>query len=457
MHISLSRDKGFYRQLIKLTSFIALQNVIACFVGLADNVMIGAYSQDALSGVALANQIQFFLQMLAGGIAEGMAVIAAQYWGTKRTEPVKRVTTIAMLFALFAGVLFFLMGQLCPEQALGLLTTDQASIQEGADYMRIVSYSYILFTASCVLVTAQRSVENVSVGMLASLGGLSVNIILNYILIFGHFGAPRMGVKGAAIATLIGRAAELCVVLLYTVCKDQKLRYRFRDLLKLDKLLLKDYARIGTPVFLASASWGVAMTVQTAILGHMEAANSVIAANSIANTLFQLITVVVYGLASASGVVIGKAVGRDDRAHLKEYVDTLQILYVIVGLLTSALLYACKGLILSMYRVTPEASQMAGQFIDVLCVTVIGTAYQCACLTGIVRGGGNTKFVFYNDLIFMWSIVLPISLLAAFVFHWPPVWVFFCLKADQLLKCIIAVWQVNSYHWVKKVARSELA
>lgn len=455
MRIAISRDGDFYKRLSRLTGFIALQNVIVCFVGLADNVMIGAYSQDALGGVALANQLQFFLQMLAGGIAEGMAVIAAQYWGTKRTEPVKRVTTIALGFAIAAGLIFTAFGRLCPEGVLGLLTTDPAAIREGADYIRIVCFSYIPFCVTCVLITAQRSVENVTVGMLASLGGLGVNIALNYILIFGNLGAPRMGVRGAAIATLIGRLAEMSVALCYTAFKDKRLRYRLSDLLKLDKVLLRDYARVGTPVFLASASWGVAMTVQTAILGHMEAANSVIAANSIANTLFQLITVVVYGLASASGVVIGKAVGAGDNTRLKEYVDTLQIVFIAAGLATGAILFCLKGLILSMYSVTPEAYRMGDQFINVLCVTVVGTAYQCACLTGIVRGGGNTKFVFYNDLVFMWGLVLPASLLAAFVFHWQPVWVFVCLKADQVLKCAVAAWEVNSYHWVRKIARNE--
>lgn len=452
----LTKDRSFYRDLLNLTSFIALQNLIACFVGLVDNVMIGAYSQEALSGVALANQIQFFLQMLAGGIADGMAVIASQYWGTRRTDPIRRVVVLAVGFELIAGFAFLGVAQTMPGTVLSWLTPDVASAAEGAKYMRIVSWSYPMFAMTMLLVTAQRCVENVRVGMIASLSGLGLNIVLNYALIFGRFGCPEMGAEGAAWATLAGRTVELGVALFYTAKLDKKLQLRLHHFRTLDKTLLGDLLRVGTPVFLASASWGIAMTVQTAILGHMEDAGSVIAANSIANTLFQVITVVVYGLAGSSGVVIGKAVGRDDQIHLKEYVRTLQVLYVFIGLLTSVLLFAFRPLILSMYSVTAEAYQMASDFIGVLCITVVGTAYQCACLTGIVRGGGNTKFVFYNDLIFMWGIVLPLSLLAAFVFHWPPVIVFFCLKCDQLLKCLVAIWQVNSYHWVKKVTRTRV-
>ena len=447
----LTRDKSFYRQVFRLTSFIALQNVIACFVGLVDNVMIGAYSQDALSGVALANQVQFFLQMITSGMGEGMAVIAAQYWGTRRLEPIRRVTAITVDFALITCVVFTALARFLPEGILGLLASDAGAIAEGASYMRVICYSYPFFGVSMILLAGQRSVENVSVGMIASLSGLCVNIALNWALIFGNLGFPALGARGAAIATLIARLVECGVVVLYTYRIDRKLAIALRDFLHMDRELLHDFRRVSTPVVLSGSSWGIAMTVQTAILGHL--GSNAIAANSIANSLFQVISVIVYGMASASGVVIGKAVGRDDREHLKEYVNTLQLLFVVIGLVSGALLFATKDWIRRLYSVTPEAMDMARQFMTVLSITLVGTAYQCACLTGIVRGGGNTKFVFYNDLIFMWGIVLPVSLLAAFVFHWPPVIVFFCLKADQLMKCFVAVWEVNSYHWVHKVTR----
>ncbi len=133
----------------------------------------------------------------------------------------------------------------------------------------------------------------------------------------------------------------------------------------------------------------------------------------------------------------------------------MQVHYVVIGLASGAALFFSKDWILALYHVSDEAMGMARSFMTVLSVTLVGTAYQCSCLTGIVRGGGNTKFVFYNDLVFMWGVVLPLSLLAAFVFKWNPVVVFFCLKSDQLMKCVIAAWEVNSYHWVRKVTRDE--
>ena len=432
-----------------------MQNVIGCLVGLADNVMIGSYSQNALSGVALANQVQFLLQMLASGLGDGMVVIASQYWGTRRLEPIRRVLAIAISFTFLMVIGFFAIARFFPEGVLGLLTGDAGAIAEGARYMRIIAYSYPFFGATMIYLAAQRSIENVSVGIIASLSGLIVNIFGNWVLIFGHLGLPRMGAQGAALATLLARMVECGVVLFYTYRVDRKLSVTFKYFAKLDSTLLKDYRRYGTPVVMACASWGIAMMIQTAVLGHL--GSNAIAANSIANSLFQVITVVTYGISTASGVIIGKAVGSDNTHRLREYVQTLQWIYLLIGAVSSALLFLGKGAILSLYAVSPEAMDMANRFMVVLSVTILGTAYQNPTLTGIVRGGGDTKFVFYNDLIFMWGIVLPMSILAAFVFRWDPVVVFICLKADQVLKCFVAIWEVNSYRWVRKVTRDEAA
>lgn len=453
--MALSRDRGFYRQAARLTGFIALQNVIVCFVGLADNVMIGAFSQDALSGVALANQLQFLLQMLAGGVGEGMAVIAAQYWGARSLKPIRRVTAIALEFSIALGAVFFALAQLCPEALLGLLATDRAATCEGAAYLRIVSFSYVFFSVSQVLVSAQRSVENVRVGMWSSLCGLMVNIALNWALIFGNLGAPRMGARGAALATLAARAAECAVAVACTYGADHKLAVPLADFLRPSGALLRDFCRVAFPVILSGGSWGVAQAVQTGILGHL--GSPAIAANAIANSLFQVASVVAFGMASASAVLIGKAVGSGGRERLREYVNSLQLIYLGIGVISGLALFLCKGWVLSLYAVTPEAFAMADRFMAVLSVTIVGTAYQCSCLTGIVRGGGNTRFVFYNDLIFMWGIVLPVSILAAFVWRWSPLYVFICLKSDQVTKCLVAAWQVNSYRWVRKVVRESEA
>ena len=195
------------------------------------------------------------------------------------------------------------------------------------------------------------------------------------------------------------------------------------------------------------------MSVQTAILGRL--GEETIAANSIATTIFQVVTVLSYGSASASGVVIGKAVGEGDIPRVKAYARTLQIIYIFIGLLTAAVLWLCKDVIVGFYSITEETKALTFQFITVLCVTVVGTSYQCACLTGIVTGGGDTKFVLINDLIHQWLIVIPAAFFCAFVFH-GPLWVTFaCLKSDQILKCFVALVKVNRFRWIKVLTREE--
>ena len=447
------KDRTFYKVFFSMTAVIAMQNLITFAVNLADNIMIGGYSQDALSGVAMVNQIQFLLQMIVGGIGNGIAVLGAQYWGKKQIEPIRRVTSIGMVLALAAGTAMMLVTYFLPGQTLSLLTNEQAVIAEGSKYLRIICFSYVLFAITNVLLASLRSVETVRIGFVVTLTALVFNIVLNYGLIYGRLGLPELGVEGAAIATLISRIVEFLVVVIYVFFLDKKICWKPKDMLHLDRLLFRDYIRVGFPLIMSSSLWGLAMSAQTAILGRM--GEEAIAANSIATTIFQVITVVIYGSASASSVVIGKAVGEGDIPKVKGYSGTLQIIYIGFGILSSAVLWLCKNPIISLYSITEETRALTVQFIAVLSITVMGTAYQCACLTGIVTGGGDTKFVLINDLIHQWLIVIPAAFLSAFIFH-APLWVTFaCLKSDQILKCFVAVFKVNRYRWIRVLTREE--
>ena len=447
----ITKDKSFYRQFFSLLVFIALQNLIVYSVNLADNIMLGRWSEEALSGVALANQVQFLLQMIVSAVGEGVVVLASQYWGKRDLRPIPFINGVGLNVALAVGGLFMLAGLIVPEPILRLLSTEQAILDEGVKYMRIVCFSYLFYSASTVLLATMRSVENVHIGMEVSVMALVVNICLNYCLIFGKFGMPALGVQGAALATTIARACELIVAAFYTLRIDKKLRLKARQLFRTEKSLAKDYVRVATPVILSGLSWGIAQFIQTSILGHLGGA--AVAANSIAVSLFSVIMVVSYGSGSASAVFIGKVVGSGDHSRIKEYVVTLQCLFLGFGLITGGALFLLKEPIISFYNVAEGTRDLARQFLTVLSITSIGSCYQAPCLTGIVRGGGNTKFVFYNDLVFQWGMVITFSLLAAYVWHLPPVWVFFFLKSDQLVKCIVAVFEVNSYRWIKKLTR----
>jgi Na+-driven multidrug efflux pump len=315
-----------------------------------------------------------------------------------------------------------------------------------------------------LLLAVLRSVETVRIGFWVSISTLVVNCGLNYLLIEGRLGAPRLGVTGAAIATLSARVAELIIVVVYILCMDKKLCWKLKDFFRWDKLLAKDYFKLVRSFLTTSLLFGGAVMLQTVILGHMDAgdgAGSTIAANSIASTLYQMLKVAIVGASSAAAVLIGKAIGSGRMDVIKSYAQTLQLMFVGIGVCTSTLLFILRVPIVNLYAaISPdlaqETYQMALDFILVLCVTGFGTAYQMPVATGIIRGGGDAKFVLINDLISIWGIVLPVSLLAAFVFKWPPVAVIACLNADQVFKCGAAFIKVNRYRWMKKLTRADI-
>ena len=445
------KDKSFYKSFFSMLAVLVLQNVIVLSVNLADNIMIGGYSETALSGVAAVNQIQFLFQQLVMGAGEALIVLASQYWGKKKTEPVKNVARGAIGLALILGTALFLLTSFFPREIVGVFTTSDEIINEGVRYLSIIRFTYIVFALTSVLLAMLRSVETVKIAFYVSLVTLVLNCCINYLLIGGNFGAPRLGVTGAAIGTLTARIAEFIIVIIYLFFVDKRLNMRISDLFKGSMVYIKDYYKTCISFLITGFIFGVSTALQTVILGHMT--DSAIAANSVATTLFQILKVAIIGAASSSAVHIGKAIGKGDMNYVRSMAKTLQIIFICIGLLTSAVLFSIKNPILSLYNLTPETKSLANSFILVLCVTCIGTGYQMPVACGIVRGGGDANFVLINDIISLWCIVLPFSFIAAFVLKWNPVAIVFCLNSDQIFKCAAAGIKVNRFKWIKKLTR----
>lgn len=444
-------SRTLYNRLYSIALPIALQNIISFSVGLADNVMVGSLGEVAISGVYLCNQIQVMLQMLINGVGTALLVLAAQYWGKKDKASVKSIIGIALKGAILCGVLFFVIMFFFPEQILSLYSNDAQVIKEAMKYLRIICFTYLFFSISSVLIAALRSIDTVNIGLYISIIGFILNVTLNWILIFGKLGAPALGIQGAAIATLITRVVECTFVIVYVLVIDKKLQYKIQDLLRHHQILFKDYIKYGMPIIMGDIIWGLNLTVQGGIVGRL--GSSSIAAVSIANTIFSVISVGVYGTANASSVIIGNTVGEGDIPKIKRYTKKLQLIFLGVGIITGIVLFLIKDFITLIYQVEGETLIMARSLLIVLSITVVGTAYQMSTLTGIVRAGGATHFVFVNDTIFVWGIVIPLSMFVAFVIKAPTWVVFLCLKSDQILKCAVAVVKVNRYRWIKKLTQ----
>ena len=448
----ITRDRSFYRSLVALAVPVALQNLITFAVSFADNLMVGSLGDAAVSGVYMGSQIQTLLQMFSGGIEGAILVLASQYWGKKDIRSIKRIIAIGLQFSLMFGILLTTVCLVFPSQILSLFTYDAAVIADGIVYLRIVCLSYVFFCVTQALISSMRSVEVARIGMGVSAISLVFNILLNYLLIFGHFGFPALGIAGAAIATLISRIVETLVMVLYVAKADKKLSLRFSDLLVVDKLLQKDFIRYGLPIIGGNLVWSVNMMVNSMILGRYSA--SVITAASVANTMNSLAYVTMNGLSAAVGIITGKTVGAGQTEKMKEYAYTVQILFFSLGLVTGGIVALLKNPFISLYTgITSEAALYSRQFITVLSVTIIGTCYQAAGLFGLVKSGGDISFVFKNDTIFVFLVVLPSAIIASYLGAAPWV-VFACLKCDQILKCFVAVVKINRFDWMKNLTRT---
>ena len=445
-----TKDRSFYRSLVTLAVPISLQNLVTFAVSFADNVMIGSLGDDAISGVYIGGQLQSVLQMFVGGIEGAILILAAQYWGKKDTQSIRKVVSIGIKFALAVGLLSSLVAVLFPQWVIRTFTTEPGVIQEGAAYVQIVGFTYLFFSVSQVMIAAMRSVETARIGLYISCMALVINVCLNYVFIFGHFGFPAMGVRGAALATLVSRILEMCVGVGYVFFVDKKLRFGLKDLLHTDRQLLRDFIRYGLPVIGGQVVWAINSLANTKILGYYSA--GVIAAASITGMLHNLVYVWMNGMSSAVGIITGKTVGAGQYEKMKEYSKTVQMIFLFVGLISGAAVFLARDGFISLYNASPEAQAYSRQFINVISVTIIGTCYQAACLFGLVKSGGDISFVFKNDTIFVFLVVIPSSLLAMWLGA-PPWVVFACLKCDQILKCFVAIVKINRYNWMKNLTR----
>ena len=448
MRTDIKENRSFYKNFFSIYIVLVLQNVVTLSVNLADNMMLG---ETARSGVAAVNQVQFVYQQILMALGDGAVIFCSQYWGRKQTGPMKRIAAAAMHTALLTAVVLFVVVSAFPSQVVGLFTTEETIIAEGVAYLKIIRFTYLFFAVTILLLAALRSAEVVRIAFYLSVMTFFINCGINYVLIYGRFGAPELGTAGAAVGTLCARIAEFVVLLFYITYKEKRLSLKLKDYLQADKVLALDYFKITGPILVVQGLWGVNTALQTVILGHMTAA--AIAANSVAATLFLMMKSAAVGASSTASVMIGKTIGTGDIPLVKKYAKLMQRLFLCIGIIGGVLLFLIRIPILHLYRLSPETMEMANQFLIILSVVFVGMSYQMPTNNGIIRGGGNAMFVVKMDLVSIWMIVIPLSFFMAFVVKASPAVVVCCLNADQIFKCIPGYLESHYGHWIRKLTR----
>lgn len=443
--------KTFYKAVFALVVPMALQNLINVGVTATDVIMLGKVGEKVLSGSSLAGQVQYIMVLFLFGLTSGATVLTAQYWGKGDTKTIEKILAMGIRAAVTVTVIFTIAALAVPELLMKIFTSDPLVIAEGVKYLRIVAFSYVLMGVTQVYLYIMRSVERVVVATVVYLASLICNVILNAIFIFGLLGCPEMGIRGAALATLISRILELLLVFGYAKIMNRDILFRFTYFLHLDQILVRDFLKYAIPVVLNEVMWGMGTAANTAVLGHMGSA--AVAANSVAQVARQLATVVSFGLSSATAIYLGKTIGEQKLEHAKAYAKRFLILSVIMGAAGGALILAASPIATQAFALTLLAKRYLRFMFFVMSYFVIAQAFNTTMVVGTFRSGGDTKFGLIMDMSTMWGCSILFGALAAFVFHASVPVVYVILMSDELIKIPITLWRYRSYKWLRNITR----
>lgn len=443
--------RHFYKLVFSLVLPMALQNLINVGVSSADVIMLGKVSETALSASSLAGQVQFIISLIFFGLTSGAAVLTAQYWGKRDIPTIEKILGITMRFALIAAIIFTTLVLLFPVPVMKIFSEENDVIREGVSYLRIVAFTYILGAITIIYLNIMRSVERVIIATIVYSASLVINVILNAIFIFGMFGLAPMGIRGAALATLIARFTELLIVWFYATFINKQVRFHIRNLFVHEKLLMRDFLTYSVPVMLNELIWGTGTSVNAAIVGHL--GKSVVAANSVTQVTRQLAMVVCFGLATATAIILGKALGENKLELAKVYAKRLIRLTIMLGIVGSFIILGVSQIAKSALSLSGEAKSYMTIMMFVMSYFAIGQAYNTTLVVGVFRAGGDTNFGLFLDAGFLWGVSILFGAIAAFVLKLPVPIVYMILMSDEIIKIPVTTWRYRSQKWVRNVTR----
>ena len=455
MKTTLSRyiftDWNFYRNLILITLPIALQNVISLGVNMMDTVMLGQLGDTAIAAANLGGQAFVILNTLGFGLASGAAVLISQYWGRRDLVRIRQLFTITLRGAFIASGLFTVLCFCFPEAVLSIYTPEPGVIRAGAQYLKLLACSFMLFSVSNCYIMCLRAVEQVKVSMVVYGVSFFINVFFNWCFIFGNLGCPALGVRGAAVGTLIARAAEFAMVLFYMTFMERTVRFRPRTLFGGTGGLLRDFAQNSLPVIGNELFWGTGFTVLSMVMGRMGA--GFVAAYGIANTVNQLVTVFIYGMCSATAVTIGRIIGEGRLRDAQRAAWSCLLLSACLSFVCSGILITGRGLILSLFAVSEETRLLADTFLILMAMLGVFQSLGGTLVVGVLRGGGDVTVTFVLDCGFLWLLAIPLGALAAFVLNWSAPAVFVLLRSDNIAKTFVGLARVKSGRWIRVLTR----
>ena len=446
-------DRAFYKKMAMIAIPISMQQLITVGINLMDTIMLSSMGDAQLSASSLAGQFINLFQICCMGIGMGASVLTSRYWGMKDKHSLKQTITLMLRCCLIFATIFTTITLLAPEWIMSLYSTDPEILHYGAIYLKWILPTYFCMGLALTCTIVFRSVGQVKIPLTCSIIAFFVNVFFNYMFIFGKFGAPRMEIAGAALGTLIARVFELSFICGFFFFKDQRIAYRIKDITMKCGSLMKEYFRISIPVLISDALLALGNNAVAMVMGRIGTA--FVAANSVTMVVQQLSSVLTQGVSNASGIITGHTMGEGDYEKAQKQGYTFLALGTIIGLCAGIFIMAIKGLVINYYQVTPEAKAIAYELMSAISIIMVFQSANSILTKGVLRAGGDTKFLMAGDILFLWIASIPLGYLAGLVFHWPAFWIYTMLKIDQIIKCIWCYFRLRSRKWMKKINPSK--
>lgn len=428
---------------------ITLQSLITFAINMMDTVMVGQLGEIPLSAVSISGQIFFVTTILCFGISGGGAVLTSQYWGKNDKESVSKTLSLILKINIIMGIIVMLLSIMIPGTLLRLYNNDTRVIEEGISYLRTAALMYPLFCITTGIAIIFRTVSQIKISVIANCAAFILNVFFNWVLIFGYLGMPKLGLRGAAIATVIARFVECIIMVSYLLFKDKKIKFKISQLFKFDKLIFKQYLKSGINILISDAILVAGLTSLTMILGRL--GPEMIAANSICSIVIQLSTITISGIGNSGLVIIGNTIGEGNIEKAKKLSKKFLVISIITGIIAAVIISLTKHIAVDFYNVGQTTKEIAYKLMDGAAFIVIFQVPSVVLTKGILRGGGDTKFLLLADVIFLWILSIPLGMIAAFWLKLSPALIYICLKSDEIIKSIWCTFRMFGNKWIKDV------
>lgn len=437
-----------------------LQNLVTNFMALADSFMVGALGETELAAVTMANSVFYVLSLIIFGIQSGTGVLVAQYYGKGRLDAINRIMGMGYYVSLGLTALIALLAFFFPIQLMQLVTNNPDLWEPGAEYARIVGFSYVCMAFSGVYIAVQRSMENPGLGAILLTVSGALNILLNYMFIFGKWGAPAMGCAGAAVATLLSRVLEVLVV---TGCffRSKRLPVKPGLMLRPGRIIAGDFIKYSLPVVLNEGMWSLAMSLSSIIMGHMPNSTPILAAYTIAGNIDRMAAVALFAAGNATAVIIGRDIGCGDTKEIYGKGVALNFVCFVTGIISMGILLTIRatlldGFIFPLMDISAEAGELAKMMLAFIAVVMPLRSLNLCNIVGVFRGGGDVRFGLICDIGPLYCVCLPAAALCGLVFGLGITAVYVCICLDDFCKVFLCLPRLRSGKWINSVTRETL-